>query len=110
MDAESAYLRNLKRDRRRVDDKYAAAYDQTSFSNIVGHMQNPANIEDYVVVSGKHNFNTQYNTVVHRIRELGLLNAEDATAVVKPGLVNLVPQPNVYQGRYDASRRNILIR
>lgn len=110
MDAESAYLRNLKRDRRRVDDKYSAAYDQTSFSSIVGHMQNPVNIEDYVVVSGKHSFNTQYNTVVHRIRELGLLNADDAAAVVKPGLVNLVPQPNVYQGRYDASRRNILIR
>jgi predicted kinase len=109
-DSESAYLRNLKRDRRRVDDKYAAAYDQTSFGNIVGHMQNPANVEDYVVVSGKHTFNTQYNTVIHRIRELGLLNADDATAVVKPGLVNLVPQPNVYQGRYDASRRNILIR
>jgi predicted kinase len=110
MDSDSAYLRNLKRDRRKIDDKYAAAYDQTSFNNVCGQMQNPSNLEDYIVVSGKHTFNTQYNTVIRRLRELNLMSADDVIPVVKPGLVNLVPQSNIQQGRFDASRRNIVIR
>jgi len=110
MDAESAYLRNLTRDRRRVDDKYAAAYDHSTFNSLIGQMQNPTNIEDYIVVSGKHTFNTQFNTAIRRLRELGLLTSEDLAPVVKPGLVNLIPQPNVQQGRFDPSRRNIIIR
>jgi predicted kinase len=110
MDFESAYLRNLKRDRRRIDDKYAAAYDHASFASMTGHMQNPTSIEDYIVVSGKHTFNTQCSTVFRRLRELGLLSADDTAPVVKPGLVNLVPQSNMPQGRFDPSRRNIVIR
>lgn len=110
MDAESAYLRNLKRDRRHIDDKYAAAYDHSTFNSVIGQMQNPTTIEDYIVVSGKHTFNTQCNTVLRRLRELGLLTAEDSAPVVKPGMVNLIPQSNVQQGRFDPSRRNIVIR
>jgi len=110
MDLESAYMRNVKRDRRRTDDKYAAAYDRTTFNGIVGHMQNPTNVEDYVVTSGKHTFNAQYASVVRRLRDLGLLGAEDAVPVVKPGLVNLIPQPSLQGGRVDTSRRNIVIR
>ena len=73
MDAESAYLRNVKRDRRRIDDRYAAAFDKTTF-NDCGNMQNPTNLEDYIVISGKHTFNTQYNTVMHRLHELSLIS------------------------------------
>ncbi|MGH7142417.1 MAG: AAA family ATPase [Candidatus Saccharimonadales bacterium] len=110
MDTESSYLRNLKRDRRRIDDKYAAAYDQTTFNNLIGQMQNPASTEDYIVVSGKHTFSTQFSTVARRLRELGLLGVDELSPVVKPGMVNLVPKPNMQQGRFDPSRRNIVIR
>ncbi len=110
MDLESAFLRNMKRDKRRADDKYAAAFDKKSFESIIGHMQNPTPSEDYVVVSGKHTFNAQYAAVVRRLRDLGLLNTQSAAPMVKPGLVNLVPQTNPYKGRVDNTRRNIMIR
>jgi hypothetical protein len=72
-------------------------------------MQNPVNIEDYIVVSGKHVFSTQLGSVVKRLHELGLVQSTDAMAkVVKPGMVNLVPNPMA--GRVDLSRRNIVIR
>lgn len=110
MDPDSAYLRGTKRDRRRADDKYAATYDKKSFEQIINHMQNPVTAEDYIVVSGKHTFNAQFNAVVRRLRDLGMLQPVSAAPVVKPGLVNLIPQPNLYKGRVDNSRRNIVIR
>ena len=107
MDQETAFARNIKRDRRRADDKYAGAWDRSTFDEIVGHMQNPGPGEDYTVISGKHLFNMQQSAVVHKMRSKGILAHGDANQkVVKPGLVNLVPN----QGRFDASRRNISIR
>jgi predicted kinase len=109
MDVETAFARNVKRDRRRADDKYAAQWDRTTFESIIAHMQNPAQIEDYVVVSGKHLYNTQQSAVVRRLRDLGVISTEDSSShVVKPGLVNLVP--NSQTGRVDMTRRNIAIR
>jgi predicted kinase len=110
MDPDSAFLRTNKRDRRRADDKYAATYDRTMFNSLIGHMQNPTPAEDYIVVSGKHTFNAQFSTVVRRLRDLGYIHASSSAPVVKPGMVNLVPQPNMYKGRVDNSRRNIMIR
>lgn len=110
MDPESAFQRNIKRDRRRADDKYAGAFDKKVFENILGHMQNPVTAEDFVVVSGKHTFNTQFSAVIRRLRDQGYLSPSSTTPVVKPGLVNLIPQPNIYRGRVDNSRRNITIR
>lgn len=110
MDADSAFIRSTRRDRRRADDKYAASYDRRMFDSLAGQMQNPMPAEDYVVVSGKHTFGTQYGAFVRRLRELGFLNAESVSPVVRPGLVNLVPQPNLLRGRVDAARRNITIR
>lgn len=109
IDVESAFNRGLKRDRRRADDKYALTYDRSSFDTIGAHMQNPTMAEDYCVVSGKHVFTTQYSAVTKKMREIGLLSLDDAgTGVVKPGLVNLVPNPAA--GRVDMTRRNIVIR
>lgn len=110
MDPESAFQRNGQRDRRHSDDKHAAGYDKKSFEAIVGHMQNPTPTEDYIVVSGKHTFNAQFGAVVRRLRDLGLIAPSSNTPAVKPGLVNLIPQPNLYRGRVDNSRRNITIR
>jgi predicted kinase len=108
MDKETAFSRNVKRDRRRADDKYAAQWDRTTFDSRISGMQNPVPSEDYVVISGKHLFNMQLSAVVTKLRGLGLLQNGDASSrVIKPGLVNLVPNG---PGRVDMSRRNISIR
>jgi predicted kinase len=108
VDVESAYLRASKRDRRKADDKYNPPVDRGTFERMASGMQNPQN-EDYIVVSGKHTFNTQLSAFMKRLRELGLITIDEATPkLVKPGLVNLVPNPAA--GRVDMSRRNIVIR
>ena len=113
MDPETAFYRNSKRDRRRADDKYAAQWDRQSYGKMITGMQNPANNEDYVVVSGKHLYNMQQSAVANKMRDLGVLHADDASSrMVKPGLVNLVPNQQASQGpgRVDMTRRNISIR
>jgi predicted kinase len=108
MDQDTAFGRNVKRDRRRADDKYAAALDRTSYEDIIGHMQNPLASEDYAVISGKHLFSMQQSAVISKLRDVGVLsNGDSSSRVIKPGLVNLVPKN---QNRFDATRRNISIR
>jgi predicted kinase len=109
IDVESAYLRVAKRDRRKTDDKYSPPLDRSTFESMISSMQNPAPTEDYIVISGKHNFLTQKNAVLKKFYDLGLLDSASTTFnIAKPGLVNLVPKPNA--GRVDNSRRNIVIR
>jgi len=108
IDHESAIARISKRDRRRSDDKFAMPIDKPTFERLVAGMQNPQN-EDYVVISGKHTFNTQLSAFMKRLRELGLASQEQTSSkLIKPGMVNLVPNPAA--GRVDMSRRNIVIR
>jgi predicted kinase len=109
VDAETSFGRTQRRDRRRADDKYAGPQDRATFERIAGAMQNPQN-EDYIVVSGKHTFDTQLSAFTKRLRELGLVpdKGDVSAKVVKPGLVNLVPNPAA--GRVDMARRNIMIR
>lgn len=109
VDADSAYQRTTQRDRRRSDDKYAAPMDRGTFESVVGHMQNPQNTEDYIVISGKHVFKTQYSAVMKRLHELNLISSDEVVSqVAKPGMVNLIPNPAA--GRVDMTRRNIMIR
>lgn len=109
IDHESAIARVTKRDRRRSDDKYAMPLDRGTFDRIASGMQNPAVNEEYIVISGKHTFNTQLSAFMKRLRELNLASQNEiSTKLVKPGLVNLVPNPTA--GRVDMSRRNIVIR
>lgn len=110
IDADSAFARLSERDRRKNDDKYAISYDANSFKNYIGHMQNPGPSEEYMVVSGKHHFNTQKSAILKRLYESGLVdtNALSGNGIVKPGLVNLIPNPTA--GRVDMTRRNITIR
>lgn len=109
VDADTAFARGLKRDRRRADDKYAAQHTQATFDQARRAMQNPTNNEDYTVISGKHVFSTQYSAVSHLLRQHGLISMDDTGAHrAKPNLVNLVPSPT--SGRVDMSRRNIVIR
>lgn len=108
IDLDSAFTRASKRDRRKADDKFSPAVDRQTFERIASGMQNPQN-EDYVVISGKHTSGTQLGIFVKRLRELGLVTINETNAkLVKPGLVNLIPNPAA--GRVDMSRRNIVIR
>ncbi len=108
MDTDTAFDRSINRDRRRNDDKYAAEWDRTTFETLAGRMQNPTKDEGYVVVSGKHPFLTQQSAVMSRLRQLNVISPDDSAAhVVKPGLVNLIPNT---AGRVNLSRRNIYIR
>lgn len=109
IDIESAFARVNNRDRRKTDDKYNRELDRTTFESIISRMQNPTLTEDYVVISGKHNFITHKNAVMKKLYERGLINQETAdNKMVKPELVNRVP--NLLGGRVDATRRNISIR
>lgn len=109
MDAESAYARLNRRDRRKTDDKFSRAYTRQDFEEALGRMQNPRE-EDYMVISGKHTFNTQRSAVIKKLYELGAISMTTTSSnVVKPGMVNLVPK-NPFSGRVDQERRNIVIR
>lgn len=109
IDLESAFTRCVKRDRRRADDKYSKPLDRTAFESLASQMQNPTQIEDFIVISGKHSYQTQRSAVIKRLYDLGLITPDDASnKMAKPGLVNLIPNP--LAGRVDNSRRNIVIR
>lgn len=109
IDIESAFVRTMKRDRRKADDKYAMPMDKAIFQKVLGAMQNPIQTEDYMVISGKHTYQTQRSSAVKKLYEMNLLTPGSANAkMVRPDLVNLIPNPMA--GRVDPSRRNITIR
>lgn len=108
IDPDTAFARVNGRDRRKADDKYAAPLTEDQFDSLAAAMQNPKD-EDYIVISGKHTFNTQRGAVIKKFYELGYLDSNTVlNKVVKPGLVNLIPNPMA--GRVDPTRRNIIIR
>lgn len=108
IDAESSFARTQTRDRRTADDRYAATESRQSFDGHLNGMQNPQS-EDYIVISGKHNFVTQKGAIMNRLYQMGLISGDAMLhSVAKPELVNLVP--NLQAGRVDMSRRNIRIR
>jgi hypothetical protein len=78
------------------------------FRELLGGMQNPDLTEPYLVLSGKHVFNTQKNAVIRYLAEKRLIDLEStAHQLSKPGLINIVPNPSA--GRVDMTRRNINI-
>ncbi len=106
VDADSSYMRLTKRDKRRIEDKFARDYTEQEYAKLLGTMQNPNN-EDFIVVSGKHTFASQRSAVFKRLSELGLISVITTQQnMVKPGLVNRIPGTG---GRVDLSRRNINI-
>ncbi len=106
VDADTSFMRLSKRDRRRIEDKYARDYSEQEYAKLLGTMQNPNN-EDFIVVSGKHTFVSQRSAVFKRLSELGLISVITTQQnVAKPGLMNRVPGTG---GRVDLSRRNINI-
>lgn len=109
IDPESAFARVGKRDRRKTDDRYTATLDRSTFEQTATGMQNPQMTEDYIVISGKHTYTTQRSAVLKKLYDSGLISTESAgSKMVKPHMVNLVPNP--IAGRVDQNRRNINIR
>ena len=100
----SSKFRLKKRDKRKVNDKYARNYTQSELDSIINTSQNP-NTEDYVVISGKHTFNTQRAAVFKKLEELKILSqSQTLHKKIKPELVNLIPQlrgkdPRGFEGR-----------
>lgn len=108
IDAESALYRTQNRDRRTYIDKFAQPHTPQTFNASITTMQNPQD-ENYLVISGKHNFTTQKSAIVNRLYQMGLASSEQVQHnVAKPELINLVPNP--LAGRVNFSRRNISIR
>lgn len=107
IDPESALARVTSRDRRTSDDRYSMEHNENSFTALASGMQHPNN-EDYLVISGKHNFATQRSAILNKLFQRGLVGSGAVQKnVTKPGLVNLVPNPKA--GRVDMDRRNIVI-
>jgi len=105
VDHDTAFGRIMKRDKRRVDDKFARYFDRSGFDSYITSMQNPKHEEDFLVLSGKHSFQMQRSSLIRRLYNLNLIDAESTSSnVTKPGMVNLVPS------REDLARRNIRIR
>lgn len=110
VDAETAFTRSTNRDRRKADDKYASALDQATFDQYMRIMQNPQD-ENYVVVSGKHLFNSQKTTIMRRLNDLGVISDDNTDArIARPEMVNLVSRAQAQAGRVDHTRRNVIIR
>jgi predicted kinase len=110
IDIDSAWARQEARDKRTFDDKFSEELDQKTFEQITQIMQNPQD-EKPLVLSGKHLFNSQKNTIIRRLFEMGVLK-EDAfeQKIANPGLVNLVPRTVNDPSHPDYTRRNVVIR
>ncbi len=109
IDADTSFVRNQKRDRRKHDDRFAVGYDVEAFKQLASYMQHPEPTEDFVVVSGKHSFAGQLSSVVKKLADMNIIKASAAAhKMIRPELVNLVPTPQP-KGQ-TPSRRNIVLR
>ncbi len=109
MDMETAFKRLSGRDRRRADDKYAVDYTQEMFKKYIAHMQHPENVENYVVVSGKHTYNSQQTSLFKKLLEMNIVAAQEGQSkVAMPGMINLIPRMPLQ--RPNTARRNINVR
>lgn len=109
IDQDGAMSRVLRRDRRKSDDRYALQPDRELFGRLAQAMQNPAQGEEYVVMSGKHVFPTQLSTILRYLGTKGIISGGPNAPVVKPGLVNLVPTPQPLRTELPGGNRRINI-
>lgn len=110
VDPDTAFIRNQKRDRRKLDDRYAVGYNVEAFKQIAAYMQHPEPTEDFVVTSGKHSFQSQMSTVIKKLADMNIIKQSAAAhQMIKPELVNLVPQPQT-PAPGKPSKRNIVLR
>lgn len=110
IDADTSFIRNERRDRRKNDDRYAVGYSVEAFKQVAAYMQHPEPTEDFVVVSGKHTYSAQQSAVFKKLSDMRIIKPTAAAhRMIKPELVNLVPsQQPVEPGK--PHRRNIVLR
>ncbi len=107
---ETCFARARVRDRKKPDDVYSTEMTQELFGAIMNSMQAPQG-EDPLVISAKHLFNSQRDTLLRKLKEMGLLiEGEGTPQIAKPALVNLVSRAQMEAGRVDHTRRNLTIR
>lgn len=109
IDADTSFIRNQKRDRRKHDDRFAVGYDVEAFKQLAAYMQHPEPTEDFAVISGKHSFAGQLSTVMKKLADMQIVKVSHAAPkMIRPDLVNLVPTPAPKD--QPQSRRNIVLR
>lgn len=109
IDADTSFMRNQKRDRRKHDDRFAVGYDIEAFKQLAAYMQHPEPTEDFVVISGKHSFAGQLSSVMKKLSDMKVIKVSHAASkMIRPNLVNLVPAPPAKTP--PQSRRNIVLR
>lgn len=107
IDADSAFDRLKKQ--KSSKNKPAKNYTRGEFESAINSSHNPLG-EDYVVISGKHTFNTQKTAVLKKMQEMGVLDYQQLiNKKIKPELVNLIP-PRPFRTRDNLKRRDISIR
>jgi predicted kinase len=109
VDPDTAFIRNIKRDRRKLDDRYAVGYEEEQFRQLASYMQNPEPIEDQIVVSGKHTFVSQMSGVMKKLSDMKVIKSTAASKkMIRPDLVNHIPQKQPEPSKHE--RRNIVLR
>ncbi|MEM6997908.1 MAG: ATP-binding protein [Patescibacteria group bacterium] len=107
LDTSTAFIRTQKRNPQdNDDDRFAVPLSKDLFMGLSRQIQTPGE-EEAIVISGKHSYKGQLQTVVRKLIEMRLIPQNDqlAKSVPKPGLVNLVSQT----ARLDDTKRNIHI-
>lgn len=110
IDQDTARLRarSMKKDTKTLSD-IKKVMSNEAFDEAINNFQAPHN-EDYIVISGKHTFESQKPIIMRRLRELGLINDDMLKPhVPMPEMVNLAAQAKINAGRVDYNRRNISI-
>ncbi|MCE7936668.1 ATP-binding protein [Candidatus Saccharibacteria bacterium CPR2] len=108
-DVNTCMDRASSRDRRKIEDKYTHEIDEAIFDVYKRNISKPER-EDYVVISGKHLFKTQFLTVLRKLRLLNLVELNISTENVSQTTnKNENKKPRVDLGRrMTPSRQNIL--
>lgn len=102
-DLDTAFDRASNRDRRRIDEKYARNLNKEEFNSVIESLQRPAR-EDYAVISGKHDYKIQQNTVYKKFEMLGYLRPASPANKTISGPQKISPKTNL-GGRVDLARR-----
>lgn len=82
VDKTTANKRSTLRDRRRQANKFASNLDKKSFDETARRFEKPQ-FEDYVVISGKHAFRSQFVSIRRKMTEMRLLIDEETKLVAK---------------------------
>lgn len=78
-DDQTAQLRSMKRNPRKLDDQFSQSLDSETFTSLSRRLT-PPNREEYVVISGKHTFSTQAKMVLRKLTAPHIDEARDAHA------------------------------